>query len=255
MTIKGLESSLSWIKESLQKVDKILVHNIDDLNILKSFNLVNNVKLFPHGIKVYSTKEEQKNIIKEKYALNNKFIIASYGFLLPHKGIKELIQAYKEISNSDINTHLFLINALYPAPVSFDYQKECLDEIKKLSLTNNITVVNDFLSDEETANYLSCADLLIMPYKQTQESSSAAVRNAIATKKPVLCTPSNIFFDVKQVVQFTNSYIPSDIANKIKELLKDKSKLYLKQETQLKWIEEHDYKNISNILLNHIIGR
>lgn len=94
-----------------------------------------------------------------------------------------------------------------------------------------------------------------MPYKQTQESSSAAVRNAIATKKPVLCTPSNIFFDVKQVVQFTNSYIPSDIANKIKELLKDKSKLYLKQETQLKWIEEHDYKNISNILLNHIIGR
>lgn len=252
VTIKGIESSLSWIKDSLSKVDKLLVHNIDDLNILKSFGLEKNAKLFPHGIKVYSTKEEQKSILKEKYALKNKFIIASYGFLLPHKGIKELIQAYKEVVNTKPDTHLLLVNSLYPKPVSYEYQKECLEEIKNLGLESNITMINDFLTDEETAIHLSCADLLIMPYKQTQESSSAAVRNAIAVKKPVLCTPSNIFYDVHQVVHFMDSYLPNDMAKNIIELIDDKTKLSSKQEIQKKWIEEHDYKNISTILLNHI---
>jgi glycosyltransferase involved in cell wall biosynthesis len=255
VTIKGLESSLSWIKDSLLKVDKILVHNISDLNILKSFGLVENSKLFPHGIKPFQNNEKQKKAIKEKYNLDNKMVIASYGFLLPHKGIKELIQAYKEVTKQKPNTHLLLVNALYPAPVSTEYKNECLDQIKELSLEANVTMINDFLSDDEASIHLSCADLLVMPYKQTQESSSAAVRNSLVTKKPVLCTPSNIFSDVKQIVHFTDSYLPIDMARKIVELIDNPSKLNSKQEIQEKWIEEYNYKNISDILLNHILGR
>lgn len=255
VTIKGLESSLSWIKESLQKVDTILVHNISDLNIFKSFGLIQNLKLFPHGIKIYPNNTQKIEQIKSKHNLQDKFIIASYGFLLPHKGVIELIQAYKEVVNKKENTHLLLVNALYPAPVSYEYQQECLNEIQKLGLESNITMINDFLDNEQTHEYLSQAQLLVMPYKQTQESSSAAVRNAVATKKPVICTPSNIFLDVKQIVHFTNSYQPNDIANKIIELIEDKSKRNSKQHIQEKWIEEYDYKNVSKILLNHILQK
>ncbi len=113
-------------------------------------------------------------------------------------------------------------------------------------------MINDFLSDEDTAIHLSCSDLLIMPYKQTQESSSAAVRNAISVKKPVLCTPSNIFYDVHQVVHFMDSYLPNDMAKNIIELIDDKTKLYSKQEIQEKWIEEYDFDNVVYTLLNHI---
>lgn len=252
VTIAGLESSLSWIKDSLSKVDKLLVHNIDDLNILKSFGLEKNAKLFPHGVKIYPDREKQQEQIKQKLNIANKFILASYGFLLPHKGIKELIQAYKEVVNTKPDTHLLLVNSLYPAPASYEYQKECQEEITNLNLESNITMINDFLSDEETATYLSCADLLVMPYKQTQESSSAAVRNAIAVKKPVLCTPSNIFYDVHQVVHFMPSFLPNDMAKNIVELIEDDTKLYSKQEIQEKWIEEYDFDNVVYTLLNHI---
>jgi glycosyltransferase involved in cell wall biosynthesis len=255
VTIKGLESSLSWIKESLSKIDKILVHNISDLNIFKSLGLVKNVKLFIHGVKTYPNNNQKIEEIKQKFNLKNKFIVASYGFLLPHKGVVELIQAFKEVISQKSDTHLLLVNALYPAPVSYEYQQQCLEEIQKLGLESNITMINDFLDNKDTHEYLSSAQLLVMPYKQTQESASGAVKHALATKRPVLCTPSNIFSDVNQIVHFTDSYLPSDIAKKMIELIEDKSKLNSKYEVQERWVEEHDYKNISNILLNHIIGK
>jgi len=59
VTIKGLEASLSCISQTLKKVNSLLVHNIKELNLLKSFGLVANVHLFAHGT--------QNTICKSRY--------------------------------------------------------------------------------------------------------------------------------------------------------------------------------------------
>lgn len=250
---EDFKASLGWISETLQMVDGILVHNISDLNILKSFGLIDNVMLFPHGVVKRETNVAFGDKIKKELNIENKKIIASYGFLLPHKGIKELIEAFAIINKKRSDTHLLLVNALYPNTISQEYMMACKKRIEELNIIKNVTMINDFLSDDESFRYLDLADLLVMPYKETQESSSAAVRYAISTRKPIVCTPINIFRDVEDVVHFTQSTSVEAIAEKIIELINDEKLLYQRQDIQQRWIDEHDWIKIAKRLEN-IIG-
>ncbi len=239
------KASLGWIRDSLNSVERLFVHNISDLNILKSFNLIKNVSIFPHGI----VKRESKKDIKSK---SNKIVIASYGFLLPHKGILELIKSFNIVKKRYNNIHLLLVNALYPNPISDNYLKICKNSIKENNLEDNITMINDFLTDEESFTYLDSADIIVMPYKETQESSSAAVRYAISTKKPILCTPINIFRDVEDIVYFSKDNSINEIAKSLELLINDTILLNSKNEIQQKWIDEHDWTKLS-IRLHNIL--
>lgn len=241
VTSKGIESSLSWIKNSLKKVDHLLVHNIDDLNFFKNLNL-QNMDLFPHGV--------QNRINTLTIKESSTYTIASYGFLLPHKGILELIEAFSLILKTFPNTKLLLVTSLYPVEVSNDYLKLCEKRVKELNLEEKIQIITDFLTDKKSFKLLDTADLLVMPYRKTQESSSAAVRHAISTCKPILCTNQPIFNDVSDIIHFAKGFSAKDLAFSIKELMSNKELLTSKLTRQKEWIQEHDWKNIAKKLEN-----
>jgi len=241
--IKGLESSLSWIKDTLQKVDNLLVHNIEDLNFLKNLDL-SKMDLFPHGV----TNRAKDKILRTK-EVNT---IASYGFLLPHKGVLELIEAFFMLQLDAPHMQLLLVTSLYPAKVSEKYLNDCLNKIVELNLTKKVKIVTDFLSDEESFELLDTADLVVMPYRKTNESASGAIRYAVSTNKPILCTKQSIFNDVEPIVHFTKGFEIKEIAESITKLIKDKNLLYSKMDKQKAWINEHDWKNVANRLENFI---
>lgn len=240
---EDFKASLGWISKTLATVERLFVHNISDLNILKSFGLVDNVTLFPHGV----TKRVLKNINtkKTKLGLSKKKVIASYGFLLPHKGIKELIEAFVIVKKTNNNVHLLLVNALYPNPISNEYLSVCQKTITNLNLQEDVTMINDFLSDEESFEYLDAADFLVMPYKETQESASGAIRYALSTYKPVLCTPINIFKDVEDIIHFSKDSSIESLAYSINNLINNENLLHSKSDIQKKWIDEHDWKRLA----------
>ncbi len=243
VTIKGLEASLGDIKESLQKANHLLVHNIDDLNRLKNIGCTN-IDLLPHGIKQRETNPPVNK--------SHTFTIASYGFLLPHKGILELIEAFSIVVKSYPHAKLSLVNALYPVPDSQNYYTLCQDKVKALKLTDNIEFMTDFLSDDESFKLLDSADILVLPYRKTNESSSAAVRYALSTLKPVLCTPQSIFNDVQDVVFFTQGFTPQEMATSIEKLMRDEVFRTSKLQLQQRWIIEHDWRNIAKKIENYL---
>ncbi len=243
VTIPGLEASLATIKETLCKVENLLVHTIEDLNLLKNIGC-SNMNLLPHGI--------TKRISQNRPKTDNTFTIASYGFLLPHKGILELIEAFALVNEACPKTKLLLVNALYPAPESQEYLERCREKIEQLSLENRVEFHTDFLSDEDSFHLLESADLIVLPYRQTQESSSAAVRQAIGTLKPVLCTKQSIFNDVQDVVHFTKGFQASEMAFSIQEMLEDDKLQNEKEELQKLWIEEHSWENVIKKLQNYL---
>lgn len=245
---EDFKASLGWIKNTLKSVAKLLVHNIVDLNILKEFDLIDNVTLFPHGVMLSEIDNVQTEEKKLKLGMKDKFVISSYGFMLPSKGIKELIEAFAKVKEKNADVHLLLVNAIYPVDESIAYANECKDLIKKLDLSSEVTMINEFLSDEKSLSYLHCSNLLVMPYRKTNESASGAVRYALSTNKPILCTPQNIFKDIENIVHFTKDESPESIAQAIELLMKDKELLNINTDHQTSWLNEHSWSNMANRL-------
>ncbi|GLI45399.1 glycosyltransferase [Methanoculleus bourgensis] len=243
-------ASLSLIADSLKKVHRIFVHSVKDLNQLKEFGIVSNVAIFPHGIVECPTVDVE--MLKREMNWEDKKLVASYGFLLPHKGIIELIKAFGVIHTSIPDSHLLLINATYPGGESVPLMDQCKSVIRSLDLDDNITFITDYLEDEESLSLLSLADVIVYPYQRTQESSSAAVRHGLASRRPVLCSPLPIFDDVAPVVHYLPGTDLESIAKGIISFLQGHQSQII--ESQSDWLWSHRWKQLANRLMNVIFS-
>jgi glycosyltransferase involved in cell wall biosynthesis len=247
--------TLCDLQPQINHVNRVFVHSIADLNQLKLFNIIDNVSLFPHGVKQGTSKmlKLPEQIIATTQQLIGKTVLASYGFLLPHKGIAVLIDAFKHFVQQQPNSHLLLITAQYPAEVSREHLLACQQLIAKHRLSDQVTLVSDFLSDDLSQAWLSLADCIVYPYQQTQESSSAAVRWGLALKKPVFCTPLAIFDDVASAVHFLPGIHAEQIAQGISAVLSNTELLAEKAQSQTQWLTENDWQRLSR-RLKHILS-
>ncbi|MBE9395951.1 glycosyltransferase [Pontibacterium sp. N1Y112] len=240
--------TLQTLLPELEHCTRILVHSAQDLNRLKSWGLIENCTLLPHGVTRHNI--QVKKPAHANPHLSGKQVIASYGFLLPHKGTQSLIHAFKKIHAQNPNSHLLLMNAEYPAPVSAEEAQACRELIDSLNLNEHVTLNTDFLEDHESLSWLSLADIIVFPYQQTQESSSAAVRWGLATGKPVICTPLSIFEDVADAVAFSDGCSPDELAECISNTLNDPATLNALNERQQDWLVQHNWTRISKRLKN-----
>ena len=239
--------SLRDLRESLTGSARLLVHSVGDLNRLKDFGLRDNLLMFPHG--VIDTPPPAPGLRQEAANLQGKTIIASYGFLLPHKGMPELIEAFALLAKNDQKLHLLLVNAEYPVPVSAELAETCRRRIQQADLVGRVTLITDYLTDEESLAWLGMADAIVFPYQHTQESSSAAVRWGLSTGRPVFCTPLAIFEDVSEAVTFLPG---TDSVSMAEGLHKNLNKN--PQCLQGDWIRNHGWTTVSARLRNIFIA-
>jgi glycosyltransferase involved in cell wall biosynthesis len=248
--IHAPHKKLSILIPALSCCHRILVHSPNDMNRLKSYGLINNVALFPHGILDF---EDSEFSVKAK---EKEFLITSYGFFLPHKGLLELIEAISILRNQNVSVKLNMLNAEYPAPESrlmIDKAKKLISDLK---LNDAITLCADFLDDYESLNKLSQSDLILFPYQNTGESASGAVRYGLSAGIPVAVTPLSIFEDVDSVVFKLPGQSSQHIAEGIVEI---REKLLLQDslaveimETAKNWRAQHRYSIIGKMLFNLI---
>ena len=186
---------------ALAGAERLLVHTLDDMQRLKALGLAANVTLFP--LAVYPVRQ----------------LIASYGFLMPHKGLLQLVEAMPALLAARPRLHLLMANAAYSAARSDAERQRIVDRIEALGIADRVTLVTDFLPEEESLALLKTADLVVFPYQQTEESSSAAVRMALVAGCPVAVTPLPIFADVASAVSFLPGIGPEQLAEGIARLL------------------------------------
>ncbi len=241
--------TLKKLLEPLKRCQRILVHTPQDMNRLKDLGLVNNVTLFPHGILDYqaATKSSQ----------TPSFTVASYGFFLPNKGLLELIEAVSILRNDGVDVHLRLVNAKYPKDESERLISIAKQQISNSGLVDHVEMTTDFLTDGESLALLSDADLIVFPYQESGESSSAAVRYGLAVGRPVAVTPMAIFDDVAPAVNYLPGHSPDEIALGIKRLIdqtvNNPEQMRRKMDEANRWRDAHRYSNIGfrlNGLLN-----
>ena len=185
--VSKLFKSLKTLSSTLRICDRILVHTPKDLNRMKNIALENNVTLFPHGIVDF--KPFDKNPVSS--TMNSVFTISTFGYCLPHKGFPELIKAVKKLLDQDVPIRLKMITALYDESFNWFYN-ELTQLVIRLGLNDVVEINKEYLQEEEILLALSNTDLVVFPYQNTNESSSAAVRQGIASRTPVAVTPLHL---------------------------------------------------------------
>ncbi|HQS02828.1 MAG: hypothetical protein B7Y07_03170 [Halothiobacillus sp. 24-54-40] len=236
---------LASIAMDLSDCAGLFVHNMNDIDVLKKINLRDNVKFLPQGI-----IETKPDLIKAP-DIKQKYIIATYGFALNHKGLSEVVEALSILVHElNLDTHLLMINSEYPDPQSPELLSHLRSRISELNINENVTIISDYLPDEVSLGYLQSADLIIYAYQKTGESSSAAVRMGLAASKPVAVTPIPIFDDVAAVVYSLPGCDPRSIANGVKQIfthLETHDQVAEAKEAGAKlWRLAHAYKSIAN---------
>ncbi|RQS08459.1 glycosyltransferase [Burkholderia sp. Bp8991] len=238
------QASLSEIAGALRDADRLLVHSIDDLNRLRMLGLVDNATLFPHGVHA----RESSDRLACRTALNipaDAPVIATYGFLLPHKGLEEIIEAFSMMSKELPQARLLMVNALYPVRDSELTAERCSNLIKTLNLEGRVQMITDFLPDRESFAYLDAADLVVFAYQDTAESASGAVRYGLAANRPVACTPIPIFDDLGDLVHRFSGTDARAISADLATLLGDSSLLRSKAGAQAAWIQARSWDEMS----------
>jgi len=238
------EQYIQPITQQLALAANLLVHRLADLNRFKNLGLVNNVSLLTHG--VMYRPEGDSTELKKQLNLLDKRVIATYGFLFPHKGIEQLIEAFARIKATHPDTFLLLANSFHTNPITKEIGEKCKNLISHLGLDDSVLMINDFLEEEESLSLLECADLIVFPHQYTGESSSASVRFGLTSNRPVACTPLNIFDDVKELVHFLPGTSPNDLATGIINLLSKPDTIKSKHEIQQRWLKQNSWEAIAS---------
>ena len=217
---------------ALARATRLIVHGVTDLNRLKSFGLHSNTVLIPHGVPFLPNKngteskaDSPARRTRDFVGLKRRPLIATFGFLLPGKGIIELIQAQRLLVDRARRAkvkkpHLLLVNALYPSKISEEEYEACISCIQDLKLTRNVTIVTEFLPELEALTLLQMSDLIVYGYQSSQESASGAVRLGLASGAPVAVTPLPIFEDVRDVTHQLPGVTPDKMAEGVENILR-----------------------------------
>jgi len=204
------------LASELAAVERIYVHRGSDAAWLAGHSIENPVRVIPQGVP--RLPERSADWVKNGIGLGGKFVVGHFGFLRPHKGVLELIEAFEVLARSSPSTHLLLLCSEYPSTDSHDYRRRCEKKIADSPVSARIHASFDHLSLDAAGFLLQACDLLVFPYHPSKESASAAVRLAIASMRPIVVSDSGIFEELHGVAEVAPSLEPEALAATIASL-------------------------------------
>ena len=198
-----------FVKRIIEHSSAISVANEYEKEIFSEISKKSKIEIIRNGVNLKSLVSKQN--FKEKYKINSKFILF-VGRFSKVKGIETLIHAFNIIKNElkIVNTRLVIMG------VDFGYQNEMFELIKKLDLSEQITVIKNPPRDDVISAYGE-SEFLVLPSQW--ELSPLVPLESFAFKRPVIATNAHgipytvqnnkngILVDAKNSVQLSNAII------------------------------------------------
>lgn len=243
--------NIDSLAPELAGVQRLLVHNLGDLNRFEKLGLGHNTALLLHGVPALRHRPRPSaQILPPGFKPGN--YLATFGFLMPHKGIRQLIQAFTQLAPQHSDLHLLLLTSFYPKEETLAHYRHCLNAIAASGLARRICLVSEFLPVEEVCALLASARLVVYPYQHSAESSSAAVRMGLASTALVAVTPLDIFADVQGAVARLPGTAPNELARGIHGLLGNHKQRNALQHKQQQWLSTYNWSAVGKTLAGQL---
>jgi glycosyltransferase involved in cell wall biosynthesis len=149
-----------------------------------------------------ATKEESRKFLNIKA---NQYVYLFQGMIKPYKGIDDLIEAFLSLK---IENNLLIIAGPTDNMAYVQHLRSLV--VKK---ADNIIFVNEFISIDNLQYYFNAADVVVLPFKNIEHSSSIDL--AMSFAKPIITLRTGFIADLlthQQDLLFTNI---SDLREKL----------------------------------------
>ncbi|MGI8492831.1 MAG: glycosyltransferase family 4 protein [Acidimicrobiales bacterium] len=217
--IDGELVSLTSIAKTLRLADCLIVHQRHDAVRLAKLGVVDNVRVVPLGTAPPPPVEASE--VRRALGLDDQPVVATFGFLLPHKGTLELLGVIDALRHEFPDIHLLALCARHPDPISVAFEDRVRSEIEDRHLDSHVSLVTSYLPDADARTILRAADVIVLPYRQTEESSSAALRFVLPAGPPIVATDLPIFADTKEYLQLVPQADSWELEEAIRQVLLD----------------------------------
>ena len=148
------------------------------------------ITVIPHG--THLVEYFNKSMLKRKYAVEDRKIIATFGLLSAGKCIETTINALRSIVKKHPEVLFLILGKTHPSVVKREgekYRNTLEAKINALQLQNNVTFINQYLPLPELLDYLQLTDVYLFTSNDRNQAVSGTFSYAISCGCPIVSTP------------------------------------------------------------------
>lgn len=230
---------------ALRQISRIVVHHVDDLNNLLQLGFADNVALLPHGAFDQLSHLSIDQTINFAEQLGVEFLVGTFGFALPHKGVDLIIRALPALEERlGKRTGLLAVTSALDAR-SLETLAIWKAVAEEVGVADRIIWITDFQPIKECIRELAASDVIVFPYQDTLESASGAVTIGLSAQRPVIVSDAEIFSDLSECVYAMRGADIQAIVDAVVKLQKDPLKQSTLKQHQVSWLESRSWTKTS----------
>src|SRR5271156_5969471 len=132
------------------------------------------------------------NFYKDRFGVEGKAVLLTFGLLSPNKGIENVIQALPQILSRHKNVVYLVAGATHPHVLRREgekYRSSLQALAKEVGVESQVMFHNRFASPEEMAEFIGAADIYVTPYRHEAQVVSGTLAYALGAGKAIISTP------------------------------------------------------------------
>ena len=204
--------------------DKMVVMSRKAAKFLQDIYAVpeDKIAFIHHGI--HDTPFIDPSFDKDKFGVEGKKVLLTFGLLSANKGIENVLQALPAVIKKHPDVVYIILGATHPHVLKADgdaYRIMLQQLVRKLGIGEHVVFQNRFVELKELCEFLGIADIYLTPYPDEAQITSGTLAYAMGTGKAVISTPywyatEMLAEDRGRIVPFRN---PEAMAEQIIDLL------------------------------------
>jgi glycosyltransferase involved in cell wall biosynthesis len=212
------------LEEIARLSDRLVVMSEQAANFLREVYAIpiQKIDIIPHGVPDFQFMDP--NYFKDRFGTEGKSVLLTFGLLSPNKGIENVIRALPAILAKHPNVVYIVSGVTHPHIRRREgerYREQLQALAAQLGVSENLILVNRFVSAEELVEHVGAADIYITPYRQEAQVVSGTLAIALGAGKAIISTP---YWHAKELLADTRGVLvpfesPEAIADAVVRLL------------------------------------
>ena len=148
------------------------------------------IDMVPHGVPDLPFLDP--NFYKDRFKVEGKAVLLTFGLLSPNKGIENVIQALPQILSRHKNVVYIVAGATHPHVLRREgdkYRASLQALAKEVGVEAQVIFHNRFVAPEEMVEFIGAADIYITPYRHEAQVVSGTLAYALGAGKAIISTP------------------------------------------------------------------